>query len=191
MSPIALCGLAEPADERDRLLAWRPSPRLGNVLATSAGVPETDDRARSLSDALALPEPDSVGDAAAFVSYSHRDVSRVIPVIRALQDARIPVWYDRGIAGGSEWDEVIENHLRRTRVLVVCASNAAIASKYVRREVKFADALNVPIVPILLEPVTFAHGMEMLLTPYQMLDAGAGDFDRLLRSAIRQLWSDV
>jgi hypothetical protein len=100
----------------------------------------------------------------------------------------VPVWYDRGIPGGAEWDDVIEQQLSRSRVVLVCASQAAIASKYVRREVKFADALDVPILPVLLEDIVPVHGMAMLLAQYQMLDSRAADFPVRLRSSLAHLW---
>lgn len=104
-----------------------------------------------------------------------------------LQALGVPVWYDRGIPGGSEWDEVIEEHLTRARCVLVCASQAAIDSKWVRREVMFADALDIPILPVLLEDVVFRHGLGPLFTQYQRLDARATDFAQALRVAVAAL----
>ena len=67
-------------------------------------------------------------------------------------------------------------------------SHAAVRSKYVRREVKFADVLNKPIIPVRLEPdVELRDGMDMLLNQYQTVNAFASseghEVDRALRLA--------
>ena len=106
-----------------------------------------------------------------------------------MADAGISIWYDRGIPGGAEWDAVIEERLLSCRCVLLFASTAAVDSKYVRREVKFADALDTPVLSVLLEDTTFRHGMQMLLTQYQMLDARSPDFDTRLRQSLAQLTS--
>ena len=58
-------------------------------------------------------------------------------------------------------------------------TETALESKFVRREVKFADAINKPIVTLSLEPVELKYGLQMLLTQYQMLAA-----DRVTASEI-------
>jgi hypothetical protein len=188
LSPMALCGVAEMADERDRLLTWRPSPRLTALLAPADAARDLPEPAADANVLAPPPPPYDGAGPFVFLSYKRRDLARVVPLIRAVQQLGVPVWYDRGIPGGAEWDEVIEDRVRRARFLIVCASQAAVESRYVRREVKFADALEVPILPVLLERVDFAHGMGMLLTQYQMLDTRAGDFADRLRSAVAGLW---
>jgi TIR domain len=185
-SPVALCSVAEPAKERDRLLAWEPSSRLVTLLARAdvAHADDTETIAAQPTSREPLPQAYDGGGPAVFVSYRHQDIPRVSPIIRMLQALGIPVWYDRGIPGGSEWDEVIEKRLSQAPLVVVCASQAAIDSKYVRREVKFADALGVRILPVLLEDVVLRHGMGMLLTEQQRLDARAVDFGETLRVAV-------
>lgn len=191
LAPVSLCSVAESAEGRDRLLGWRPAPQLERLIA----MPLVDDGSDA-DEAMpavhaSLPTPDEGGEGGAFVSYKRQDIGRVAPLIRLLQERRVPVWYDRGIPGGAEWDEVIEEQLSRARFVLVCTSQAAIESKYVRREVKFADALNVPILPVLLEDVAFAHGMGMLLTQYQMLDTRHADFAERLRIAVARVAAGV
>lgn len=82
---------------------------------------------------------------------------------------------------------MIEDRLANSRFVLLFTSRAAIESKYVRREVKFADALDVQVLAILLEDATLAHGMRMLLTQYQMIDTRAADFPSQLRRAVAYL----
>jgi hypothetical protein len=192
LDPVALCSVAEPPAGRDRLLAWQPSARLRALFMRPQEVgqrdPSDEGAGRAALDADAtLPRPYDGSGPAVFVSYKRADIARVSRIIRLLQEIGLRVWYDRGIPGGSEWDEEIEERLRHAPFVVVCTSQAAVASKYVRREVKFADSLDVPILPVLLEEVTLAHGMGMLLTQYQMLDARVGNFVEALRRAVAHL----
>ena len=46
-----------------------------------------------------------------FVSYAHKDAAQVLPVIAQLQSYGYRIWYDEGIAPGSEWAENIAVHL--------------------------------------------------------------------------------
>jgi hypothetical protein len=189
MPPVALCSVAEDAAGRDRLLAWQPSSRLRALFTPSCTFADGDhDDAGEVADAATMaPRPYDGSDPAVFVSYKRADLLRVSRIIRLLQELGLPVWYDRGIPGGTEWDDEIEARLRHARLVVVCASQAALGSKWVRREVKFADSLDVPILPVLLEQVTPANGMGMLLTQYQVLDARAIDFADALRTAVTRL----
>ena len=110
-----------------------------------------------------------------FVSYSHADLHRIKSLVAQLSASGCQMWYDKGIPGGAEWDAVIEERLRRSAVLLLFVSSNAVQSKFVRREVKYADSLNKPIVSVLVEDgVELKHGFGMLLTQYQMLSAGAG-----------------
>ena len=46
-----------------------------------------------------------------FISYAHKDSEAVLPVIARLQKDGYRVWYDEGIAPGSNWDVYISEHL--------------------------------------------------------------------------------
>jgi hypothetical protein len=184
-SPIDLCSAAVTLEERQALLDWQPSRDLLRLVAS----PEACGRAEEHEDealapgAALLPEPCSEG-AFAFISYKRQDFARIAPILRAIVHAGVPVWYDRGIPGGAEWDAIIEERLTACRWVILFVSPAAVASKYVRREVKFADALDTPLIPVLLEDTPLNHGMRMLLAPRQMVDSRDRDFNEQLRRAL-------
>lgn len=133
----------------------------------------------------AAPEP-APGPGFAFVSYKREDFARVEPHLRTLGRIDCPFWYDTGIPGGAEWAATIEARIRSCGFLLVFLTREAVASKHVRREVKFADKLDKPIVPVLLEPVDLGGGLDMLLSQYQMLDSRDHDFEERLRAAVCQ-----
>jgi hypothetical protein len=66
-------------------------------------------------------------------------------------------------------------------------SQAAVDSKYVRREVRFADSVDKPIISVQLEATRLRHGMGLLLTHYQMLNPSAQDFLAQLDRALKTL----
>lgn len=175
-----LCATADDAQALERVLGWVPPDALRFTAPDAGG----EDR-RIAPNVLPpdLPPPDARGDFV-FVSYAHSDAARIAAHLGALRGGNVPFWYDAGIPSGSEWDAVIESHIERCRALVLFLSPRAAASKYVRREVKFADALNKPLVSVVLEPVALREGLHMLLTQYQMLDAARADLPAALRQAL-------
>ena len=62
-------------------------------------------------------------------------------------------------------------------------SQAAVDSKYVRRELLLADCLNKPILSLQLEHSDLRHGMALLLSQFQMVDIAAADLEQHLRLA--------
>ena len=120
----------------------------------------------------------------AFVSYKHADLPRIAPHLHRLSEWGYKPWYDRGIPGGAEWDALIEEKLKGCRVLVVFMSQAAADSKWVQREIKFADREGKPIVTVLLGDPVLHSGLDLTLSQYQKIDAGAPDFEQELRRAM-------
>ena len=57
-----------------------------------------------------------------FVSYSHKDSGTVYPFITDLFEKKYRVWYDEGIAPGSEWPYNIEVHLKSCSTVLVFVS---------------------------------------------------------------------
>ncbi|WP_347140451.1 toll/interleukin-1 receptor domain-containing protein [Paracoccus sp. SSK6] len=121
----------------------------------------------------------------AFVSYSRCDAERIAPILDQLASHGVRVWYDSGIPGGVEWDAYIEERLEHCSVLLLFLSKAAAASRYVSREVKYADARGKILVPILLESADPPQGLRWILGPIQMIDAREPDLVLQMEQAIR------
>jgi hypothetical protein len=119
-----------------------------------------------------------------FISYQHGDSDKVLPLIQLLQGWDVPVWYDRNIPGAVEWDAWLEDRLSAASLVLLCLSPGAVGSRYVRREVKYADALGKPVLAVKLEDTELAHGFAMLLTQYQMLDTRTPGFAYDLERAV-------
>ena len=94
-----------------------------------------------------------------FVSYAHRDKSRVYPEIRRFNDAGFHVWYDEGITPGSTWTEELAKAIRECAVFVVMMTPAAAASENVQREIYFAVNKRRPFLAIHLEETELDDGL--------------------------------
>ena len=70
-----------------------------------------------------------------FISYAHKNSDRVVPILEKLDQAGYRVWYDDGIAPGSEWPEYIAEHLNGCSVAIAFISQDSIDSPNCRREI--------------------------------------------------------
>ena len=102
-----------------------------------------------------------------FISYSHRDMDTVLPILARMKQAGYRFWYDEGIDPGSEWPESIADHLSRCRVCLAFMSKTSLTSQNCRREINFALSRNKEFLSVILEPVEMSPGMEMQISTYQ------------------------
>lgn len=86
-----------------------------------------------------------------FISYAHKDSDIVFPEIKRFQDMGYNVWYDEGIGAGNEWLKDVVNHLVGSDLFVVFITKNSVASKNVRKEIKYAIHKDKNILPIFLE----------------------------------------
>ena len=104
-----------------------------------------------------------------FISYAHADSALVLPIVRAMQEANIDLWYDEGIEAGSEWPEYIAEKVMNCSKFVLFISNAYLASQNCKRELNFAISRKKDILSVHLEAVQLSPGMEMQLGTYQAI----------------------
>lgn len=104
-----------------------------------------------------------------FVSYAHRDSEQVMNVISSLQEHGYRLWYDDGIAPGSEWPEDIAQHLDRSSVVMAFITPNSVASQNCRREITFSLSREKPFLSVLMEPTEMPLGLEMQLSAQQMI----------------------
>jgi hypothetical protein len=182
-----ICGDAITSEERIDLLSWQPAPVLDVLLTRVSKFVEHFERGEVIVY-VGLPKPYTGTEAYAFISYKREDLERIKPLATQLSQRGHRIWYDKGIPGGAEWDALIEERLQHCELLLLFLSQSAVRSKYVRREVKFADTLGKPIVGVRLEhDVDLSHGMAMLLNQYQVInetaESLADELDRAVRFA--------
>jgi serine/threonine kinase PknH len=88
-----------------------------------------------------------------FVSYSSQDRSAIDPLTTALRRARQQVWFDDELGGGEAWWKEILDQIRSCEVFIVALSNHLLESKPCQAELRYAQALQRPILPVRIGPV--------------------------------------
>lgn len=111
-----------------------------------------------------------------FVSYAHCNANEVLPIIKALHERKYRVWYDEGIAPGSEWPENIARHLNRASIVLIFVSKASLLSQNCENELRVAAASGKQMIAIYLDD-TQTHS---LLSEAQLLRLIDKDTDKLL-----------
>ena len=81
-----------------------------------------------------------------FVSYAHRDSGTVLPVVSGLFEDKYRVWYDEGIAPGSEWPHNIAVHLENADTVAAFLSENSAASINCENEIVRAKELGKNII---------------------------------------------
>ena len=98
-----------------------------------------------------------------FVSYAHRDATRVLPIITALSENGFRIWYDAGIEAGAEWPEYIAKHLEGAKTFIAFLSSNAVDSINCRQEINYAITLGKPTLFIHLDAIELSSGLKMRL----------------------------
>lgn len=102
-----------------------------------------------------------------FISYSHRDSDRVLPIIARLNERGYRIWYDDGIEPGSEWDEKIASRIIQCGYLFAFMSEAYLKSQNCCDELNFARDKDKQRLLIFLEDLDLPNGMAMRLNRLQ------------------------
>ena len=167
-SPAAAIQRARTVDFPDQLL--------------EAVAPSRNDKVLAVPQRSALPVSD--GDYV-FVSYAHANRDYGEQVIARLRDAGVRVWFDAGIQPGTVWDEELESRIRCAGAVVVCLTAHYEQSRYCTRELKFADLLAKPILPVAPTPWVWGSGLQLMFQELQVASFDQGRGFVALRDALR------
>jgi len=85
---------------------------------------------------------------ALFISYSSQDRSTVDALTAALRRAQQQVWFDQELGGGDSWWAKILEQIRACDLFLVALSSNWLQSKPSQSELRYAQALNRPILPV-------------------------------------------
>ena len=122
-----------------------------------------------------------------FISYSSRDKKKVTPYADKLKKDGYKVWIDQlDISHGHEFPEEITKAIQECGLLLFFSSVESNLSKWVRREVIYADKLNKPILPVCLDNTEYNQSLQLLLSGVEHIDASKeiGTVYPILLSAI-------
>lgn len=84
-----------------------------------------------------------------FFSYSRSDRELARRLRRDLRVGGLDIWSDRELDLGGRWLTAISVAISQSRAVILLASPAALASKWVMREVSAAQTLGIPVIPLL------------------------------------------
>jgi len=103
-----------------------------------------------------------------FISYAHKDSAIVYNILRRLDERGVRIWYDDGIAPGSEWPDYIADHLLRASAVIAFITDNSVQSANCRREITFALSKNKPFISVFPGYVnSMSSGLELQLSAQQ------------------------
>ena len=101
-----------------------------------------------------------------FISYASVDRPRVEPLAKALEDQGWSVWWDRKIAPGKTFSQVIEEAINAAKCVIVLWSNSSVKSDWVQNEAAEGARRRI-LVPALIDNVS---------VPFEFKRIQAADF---------------
>lgn len=104
-----------------------------------------------------------------FVSYSHKDMDKVVSLILKLQSLGFRIWFDSGVPAGAEWPEEIAAHLKESKCVLSFLSANAAQSRHFKEEFNYAHYLKKPILVTYLEDCVLTPGVEMRVVSQQCI----------------------
>jgi len=87
-----------------------------------------------------------------FVSYKKEDAGRVVRIVEGLRKEGFTVWWDHGIAPGSQWDQTIHHELSAAKLVVAVWSELSVHAPWVKEEALVGKARGA-LVPVRIDNV--------------------------------------
>ncbi len=98
-------------------------------------------------------EPIELSGVEVFLSYSHKDKQRLLPLFDELKRSGLKVWFDEGIRAGSEWEEEIIEQLAKSSSFLFFVTESSLLSANCRDELYQARKRNKKFINILIDEV--------------------------------------
>jgi hypothetical protein len=87
-----------------------------------------------------------------FISYKKEDAGRVVRIVEGLRAEGLSVWWDHGIAPGSQWDETIQTELKLAKAVVAVWSENSVSAPWVKEEAAVGKNRGI-LLPVLIDDV--------------------------------------
>jgi hypothetical protein len=192
-----ICGSMVDHAARDKLFELISDPNIritsfkykstNSSLSNNKQYVGSDEHVQNKQTILEFPLPYQGIDDFIFMSYGHQDEKRIIPIIQNITKWGYNIWWDKGIPGGAEWDTLIEEKIENCQLILLFLSESSVNSKFLRREVKFADLIGKSVLCVDLDSSRYSHGMKMLLSQYQRISFSNLEFYQNLKNGIEYL----
>lgn len=116
-----------------------------------------------------------------FISYKREERDKIVLIADRLRSLGLDVWFDARLTTGHHFDREIDDHVRRARCVLVCWSEGALASEWVRAEAAIGRERNV-LVPLLVEACSPPVPFNTIQTENLIGWAGEADHEGWLRA---------
>lgn len=129
-----------------------------------------------------------------FISYSHKDKDKVLPILEKLQQVGFRLWFDEGIEWGTEWPMSIQQHIFNSSVFIPFISSNFANSDNCQRELVLALRERKKMLAIFLEDIdlnSVPGALALQLGPVQstfpfQYDSEDKFYERLFNNSILQ-----
>jgi hypothetical protein len=91
-----------------------------------------------------------------FICYARQNKRDIEQLVEHLRVLGYHTWHDSSPHGGQAWWEKILRQIAECDTFIAIVSHDALSSSAWRRELDWAEALGKPVIPVALEPITFA-----------------------------------
>ena len=98
-----------------------------------------------------------------FVSYSHRDIERVYPILDDLYDKKFRLWYDESCEVGNDFRDELRTRIKNSEGVILFVSKASMASPFCGMEIIVARENGKRLYPIYLDDADVPPAFEILL----------------------------
>lgn len=119
-----------------------------------------------------------------FVSYSHKDTQKVVPILSEMQRRGYRIWFDEGINCGDNWMKLISSKVENCKNFLCFISENSVTSTEVRAEVTGARLKKIPIINIRENDAAFPFDIEMYISQFHILSYPDEDLCAKLEQAI-------
>ena len=130
-----------------------------------------------------------------FVSYNSEDDYRIIPIVTALAELGISLWYDYGIQYDEKWEGIIAERVFNSESVLLFYTKGIVEKdhSYVLREYKIARLYRKKIYVVLLDPIDAAAApftkvfWLVELNEYQSISGSSHNSEIICREILRAI----
>ena len=120
-----------------------------------------------------------------FISYSHRDTSKVYPILDALYDRKFRIWYDESCENGNDFRQELRDRIHGAEAVVLFVSAASMSSPFCGMEIIVAREYGKRLFPIYLDDAEVPPAFEILLANTH--HSTTENLEKLIKSMVRDL----
>lgn len=122
-----------------------------------------------------------------FISYSRKDLDSVRPVLQALTERGVRLWWDLGLHAGEDYGERLEQRVDASAGLVVFLSPNSTKKKsqnWVLTETRHAAEAGKEVVPVMLHECALPLDWKALVEHLQIVAAGRAGGESVVQGIV-------